>query len=288
MIENLRTASPVEIDTELAEIDLKLFRANQTLAGATDTVAAYERYSAKDEWNATRYAPALAEARAKAEKATAAVAALHAEAAPLHDEYDRRPWDRTWMVLNTGGHAHRGTGYASQPHCSTCFPTTRYGWLPQLAGATEDEIVAALGESACTTCYTSAPATPRTVFTLEEQEQQAERDAKAAAKADRAAAKAAKAITNPDGTPLHLNGYYGVVNTEVTATIEYVKQGAYLAACNNGFAHTGRLNEATTDVMLIVAALAAKHGTTVEEQAERLAPKVAARLRKDYPDYTGK
>jgi hypothetical protein len=42
-------------------------------------------------------------------------------------------------------------------HCSTCRPTTTYGWLPSLSGKTESEAVADLGPTLCSVCYPTAP-----------------------------------------------------------------------------------------------------------------------------------
>ncbi|KJL49575.1 hypothetical protein RS84_00049 [Microbacterium hydrocarbonoxydans] len=86
------------------------------------------------------------------DKATAALAGIAAEEAPLHAEYARRPWSRFFLVQ--GGHIH------SSMHCSTCNRNgklTAFAWLPELSGQTEAEAVAAQGAVLCTTCYPSAP-----------------------------------------------------------------------------------------------------------------------------------
>lgn len=58
-------------------------------------------------------------------------------------------WSRFFLV--TGGHIH------SSMSCSTCYPTTLFGWLPQLSGLTEADAVAAHGPLLCSVCYPSAP-----------------------------------------------------------------------------------------------------------------------------------
>jgi hypothetical protein len=42
-------------------------------------------------------------------------------------------------------------------HCSSCRPTTTYGWLPDLSGKTENEAVAAHGPALCSVCFPTAP-----------------------------------------------------------------------------------------------------------------------------------
>jgi hypothetical protein len=72
--------------------------------------------------------------------------------APLRAEYARRPWLRYFLV--PGGHVHRGMS------CSTCYPTTHYGWLPELSGCDEAAMVEVYGTAACTICFPDAPTLP--------------------------------------------------------------------------------------------------------------------------------
>ena len=44
--------------------------------------------------------------------------------------------------------------------CSTCFPTTEYAWLVELADCDEDAMIVDYGEKACTVCFPGAPANP--------------------------------------------------------------------------------------------------------------------------------
>jgi hypothetical protein len=60
-------------------------------------------------------------------------------------------WSRFFLVTSSPGHVH------SSMHCSTCRPTTRYGWLPQLSGSDEATAVDELGPTLCTVCFPSAP-----------------------------------------------------------------------------------------------------------------------------------
>lgn len=92
-----------------------------------------------------------AEAIAKLDRYRAALVAAKAAQDPYHDEYDRRPWSRFFLVTSSDGHIH------SSLQCSTCRPTTGYKWLPDLSGKTEADAVAAEGTRLCSVCFPSAP-----------------------------------------------------------------------------------------------------------------------------------
>lgn len=78
-------------------------------------------------------------------------AAIHAEIKPLNDDYLANQWSRFFLVQNHGGHIHKDM------YCSTCRPTTLYGWLPDLSGLTEKDAVEAHGPLLCSICYPTAP-----------------------------------------------------------------------------------------------------------------------------------
>lgn len=84
-------------------------------------------------------------------EARAALAALYAEIGTLEAIYRARPWSRYFLVTSSAGHVHASTG------CSTCRPTTTYGWLPDLSGTPEADAVAKLGTVLCSVCFASAP-----------------------------------------------------------------------------------------------------------------------------------
>lgn len=70
---------------------------------------------------------------------------------PLQATYAEHRWSRFFLVVSSAGHIHSSTC------CSTCRPTTRYGWLPELSGKTEAEAVEAHGPALCSVCFPSAP-----------------------------------------------------------------------------------------------------------------------------------
>lgn len=319
-------SSPKDIDTALADIDRRRWLATQAEGGADKALEfAQKRLTRHD---ASPYSPpgdraALAEAVTAAQTrqnaARAALAALDAEALPLQQEYRRRPWPRAWIVLNTGGHAHRGDPrYGGRPHCSTTYETTKFGWLPDVAGQDDTRLVESLGETACTTCYPDAPAAalnrPRTVFAWQEKEAAAEKAKADAEKAAKNTANDAKKITAPDGSPL-LRGddKWDVISSVTTAQNEYMAavadaavhtanaarlaQAAPAGPTDPAFAELAANGARTLDherelaarytryAEKYLAALAAKRGISPEELRAELAPKAHARIRKELRAY---
>lgn len=155
---DLTTATPVEIDTALAEIYNRLYTTQdeikrqihfiEDLEGGIEKEAAGDgRYTGYLRMYGDKLLDMRTNLNALRERATD----ILAETAPYEAEYQRRPWTRFFLVQNNGGHIH------SSMSCSTCYITTRFGWLPNLSGLTEAEAVAAHGAILCTVCYPSAP-----------------------------------------------------------------------------------------------------------------------------------
>lgn len=320
MIENLTTATPVEIDTVLADlydeaarlgmecsrrVDGVMYEAgakqvrighsrhrdwNMTLDEAMTAVEAKASESNERSWErrtAQSALDALAEARAK-------MADNREAQAPLHAEFKRRGgWTRAFLVVTQGtGHVH------SSMHCTTCYATTQYAWLPELSGSDEAAIVAAAGQDACTICYPSAPvdtAGPRSIYSKAERKTAEERAARQAELDAKRAAKEAKAIYDVDGSMLR-DSHGFEIKTERTAQTVYVNAAAdairYAAEAEGPIASwvtrdhdeyrahlRGLATEYAEQAERILAALAAKRGTTVEAQREALARKVAAKAK---------
>lgn len=265
-IDDPTSATPSEIDAELARLHADHARAQDTL----------RRLAKRHQDLLNDGMPAYAaELQPRIEQAHRTVAACEAAARPLDAEFERRGgWTRAWLVLNTGGHVHRTT------QCRTCFVTTNFAWLTHLSGHDETEIIEQSGESACTECYPSAPVDirkrPSRIKTPEQLAREAE-------KAEREKAKAVKAITAPDGTPLRTN-HYGRIDTEFTARRSYVDAVSYARYLNRGDVarHRDTIAQYAQDARLILAALAAKHGRTEEDLKAELAPKVEAKWKRSY------
>ncbi len=193
---DLTTATPAEIDTVLAEIwerrsdaVFAIFMANHDIEATQDRLAAnWHGMYAEGSYNHQSALESIARLEAKIVAQHEIVAACDIEALPLEVEFDRRGgWTRAYKVLNSNGHVH------TSMNCNTCYPTTRFGWLPQVSGLDESEIVDMAGEGACTVCYPSAPCIgPNTLYTPVEA---AERAARAAEKDERLAKKIEKSLS---------------------------------------------------------------------------------------------
>lgn len=198
---DLATMTPAEIDEILAALMARQDKAARTMAYAEKALASKRTLSYE--------IPALT---AKLTEARDEHRAAVAEAAPLLAEFDNRGgWSRFFIVTNNNGHVHSST------NCSTCFPTTQFGWLYTLSGASEAAMVAEYGEVACTVCFPSAPTMSgfgdgTSSFARLIGAEKAARDAEKAAKA---AAKDAKAITAPDGSALRVG--YDTIRTIIAA-----------------------------------------------------------------------
>lgn len=153
----LTTATPVEVDTALAEVYTRLYAEWDVQARLAKWIKDYEKGLAKkaedqgrgpySDWSEDQ----LNDLHDQMDASVAKALEIHAETHPYEAEYSRRPWTRFFLVQNNGGHIH------SSMACSTCYATTQFGWLPTLSGQTEPEAVAAHGAILCTVCYPSAP-----------------------------------------------------------------------------------------------------------------------------------
>lgn len=210
-------------------------------------------------------------------KADAKVEALQEAIEPLDREYRLRQWKRYFLVTNGNGHVHRGR------ECTTCYPSTRYGWLPALSGCEERVMVAEYGEKACTVCFPEAPSLYAAmkaagILPQREAEAAARKAERAAKRAAIAAKQAANAITNPDGTRILITGHR-IPNTILTVTEAKRELKAIIAGLAYGqpgsWYDSERVN-LTADVERLVAALAAKTGetaTAIRAKAEKMARK---------------
>lgn len=75
----------------------------------------------------------------------------------IEEERQRRGgWSRAWLVTSSaGGHVH------ADRSCSTCTSTTTFALLPHYSGASETELLADAGETACSTCFPDAAPSTR-------------------------------------------------------------------------------------------------------------------------------
>jgi hypothetical protein len=272
----------VKIDTELSELHFKRFNLLFDLESAIDTKEFYEKHYP------TRIEE-IAKQQGKIESARKKIFEVGSQILDLNEIYDRDPWTRAFLVINSNGHVHKSQD------CSTCFDTTRFQWLVQYSNDDEKIIVEDAGQDACTVCYPSAPAEvlnrPSRIVT-------ADKIAKAQAKAEREAKKAARIAKEKanaptaSGQPLtYKEGKWTrVIKTERSAITEWYSQYAdsqreIVTEYYDGKPHTeesiqeqkNRRAFAGEIAQLICFNLAEKHGITYEEQEAILIKKFGKR-----------
>lgn len=217
-----------------------------------------------------------------------------AQANVLEDEFVRRGgWPRSFIAQSSDGHAH------SSMHCPTCNKgrsRTRFAWMTDYSGKTEEEIVAAAGWRACTVCYPSAPvgderSLPTQMWTPEDIDKDKARQEREAAKLARDAAKIAKALTS-DGSeftvPTAVLSSNGRQRTESFKTEQAATQWAVGHIVDRKWYYTNPYAELAEDLKVrdqsvesVIAAVAAKHGRTVQEVRAEFEAKAAAKAKRD-------
>lgn len=304
LLPRLATATPVEIDTALATLNTEAATATLRAEKALEDVAnglGLRLATQTRGWAARLPVATTDEVLAQAEGLVVPVRGVaayrqqtriaddaNATASILDGEYRARGgWTRAFLVTSSAGMVHSTMG------CSTCYPQTRFSWLPQVSGWDEAAIVDAAGEEACTVCYPAAPAgtrnRPSRLLNADRAAAAVAREARAAKAAAKAAKATADALIDPTtGDLIRGGGWAGrrgdVFKTERTATSEYVENAAYLQAAGRmpTVVGTGRVDEAADYCGRFLAALAAKRGVTPADVEADLAKKVTARLRRDY------
>lgn len=200
-------------------------------------------------------------------KAKEEMANILAETEPYEAEYKRRGgWTRAFIVVNTNGHVHKSM------HCSSCYPTTQYSWLPEYSGSDESKIIEDAGSSACTVCYPNAPVSAlKRKTVIEDPIKKAARIDRDKVKQERLQKANEKGITNPDGGPLVVV-HYGSKETMKTfrsAEIKAVDIIADLNANDNPDLYlkfdADRKAEHETAYNTLLEALASKHDKPKEE-----------------------
>lgn len=309
VLSRLATALPREVDTVLSGLYREMARVSQSFDYAIDRLhyAVGDKkvsYGRRRDWKMTTgdakeacealvaNVEAAGYLRNEAQRALGeyeeknlAFTAIRQEIAVYQAEWGRRRWTRAFLVLNNNGHIHRTMD------CSTTFPTTQWGWLPQASGLSEKEIVDAAGQDACTVCYPSAPVDvlkrerARWLLHSTEEEAIAEREKRAAEKAARQAKKVADGLTS-DGSPLVIVLAEGDGTSANRRRV--VSFGTERAATNRLVAsEADRQQGYTYDLLpahaveIIVGAIAAKHGKSQDQVRDEIDAKVAAKIKRD-------
>lgn len=300
--DDLTQWTPPQVDTALAEIYGRIADCwTKILNIQIDRGYYVKRTDPTNRWSYQGPESAAA-AQKEVDRLDAKIAALHdqiaalkAECKPFDAEYDRRPWTRAWIVTSSEGHVH------NTMDCSTCnkqrqkrdgtwSAPTAFGWLPEVSGMDESEIVALAGEKACTVCYPTAPAEVlNNPCRLDTAERKAQKAAAQAEKDAKTAERIAKGVT-PDGRPLVVTWSYEdtkvnystgertpyiareskEMKTERAAELFLVETLAAIAKGKPvGYWYAGR-----EQADQVLAALAWKRGTTPEAVEASLAAKV--------------
>ena len=272
----------VKIDTELASWYHKRWDLRSKLEIANETKEFYEKHY-------PNRVEEIAKSQSEIDSIKAKLVKVNVEIIDLNVIYNRDPWTRAFLVINSNGHVH------SSMDCNTCFPTTRYNWLVQYSNDDENTIVEDAGQDACTVCYPSAPADvlnrPSRIVTADKiakAQAKAERDAK---KAERIAKEKANAPTKSGEFLYYKEGKWTrEIKTERSAITEWFSkysdsQREIVTEYYDGKPHTeesiqeqkNRKAFAGEIAQLICFRLAEKHGITYEEQEAILIKKYGKR-----------
>lgn len=269
----IQTATPVQIDTELAAIYVRGYEVDGVVAQVAHWLKNARDSLAKKEAGSLRYSSTspeyVAELEAKLAVARETASAVWALTAPFDAEFDRRGgWSRLYLVDNSGGHVHRTM------HCSTCFPTTQFTWLPEYSDKPATEVVEAAGALTCLVCFGSVRETilrergvdpTKAKTTIEAPVRKAARLEREAAKAERQRKAEIAGITDAE-TGGELRVAWLGTSTEVLKTLRTAR--TWLTDNYTWTPHPA------ADVAKVVAAIAKKEckdGTTVIAEAKRRA-----------------
>lgn len=292
--EQLKTVTPVNIDQELARIYYASSVAEGELQSnlafiARNTQKMQEHLKKFDDPTHPNYRTYLGSIERLTEKNKVleqTLLELKAEAKPYNSEFVRRGgWTRAFLVSNGNGHVHSSTA------CSTCFPTTKYAWMTEYSSKTENEIVTAAGERACTVCYPSAPVEilrrPTLMFTQEEKDAALQREERAKLKEAKAAKAALVAVTTSDGKTLRIKTIYGyheevktersAVTTGITALVDLKRYAKWANQEIEYDKSDETLTQANLDIL--IEALARKRGVTEAVVLEELDAKASIKFK---------
>lgn len=292
----LEIMTPAQIDTLKAVIDQAYAGFDQCVESAWDALhrAMGDTVTRWGTWSMRRddlehNARAVGTSNPKTYGALTALGAAQSHILELNQgiggridkEYQRRGgWTRSYLV--TDGHAHSSTG------CSTCnngVRRTQFVQLVEYSGRTQEEIVAAAGERACTVCYPDAPvakgetAPASVMLTPDEEERARAREQASAVKAEKQRRAAAGVITHTDGQPLREEqGNKGsVLKTLVSAQREMSSEAYCLLAWDlnkPASRHFGNLEH-------LAAAVGAKQGRDAGEILDEVIGKAVKKVASD-------
>jgi hypothetical protein len=286
-VDPIRNETPATIDTELGRIYNEVYKIEDKIEVHAKYLKNYQQsmdpnYRYYREYEQERLQKGVDTQEAEIAKLQELRQVALELATPGEEEFNRRGgWTRAFLVTTGTGHVHKSRS------CSTCYPTTRFVWLPEYSGGTEETIVDDAGKQACTVCYPSAPVdTLKRASRIEAPDRKAARLEREAAKAIRDKKNAEKSIFNPDGTPIKLIGRYGDrVNSHRMADQYAVDALVDIKAKESGkyqYLSEDAVREREANYALLLTALANKWGRTEEEQDKLLQDKATAKYKRDW------
>lgn len=268
---DIPTASPPEIDTEIARLANEIAKRCLVISQASRTIELEIRHPAPfGGVNQHR----INQCESLISIANREINGLREQRAPLDDEFERRGWTRYYLVDSHNGHVHFDV---SQSRCSRQVSTSHL-WLTSESGKPAEEVVALAGERACTQCFPWAPTETRSrpcaYRTPSEIEQETRRQERAA----KAAARAVKAITNPDGSPLRItvDGRRDTLATVRAAELRCVDL-MFWPAWNL----RSRTEEESKAIERILICLAVKANTTMDIKRDEINKKYHAKCKRE-------
>lgn len=285
-LSGLAAQSPVDIDTVLAELHYEVFKAMAHKDSAEQEAGRYQaRLDRLTDFErglyAKQYQSRIDRALERAEEAQRAIDDARERTQPYEAEFRARGgWTRAFLV--SGGHVHRSMS------CSTCFPTTQYAWMTDYSGKSEDEIVEAAGERACTVCYPSAPVDtlrrPSKMLTPDEVAAAEAKKQRESAREAKRAEQEAKAITSPDGSELR-DGINMPVRTVVAAEralVESLSDYVIAVERRRRDVHPDWQSQQEQVRDRLVAALAHKRGVSAEQVLAEAMERAQKKFKRDY------
>jgi hypothetical protein len=273
--------TPPEIDVVLARYSSEVYELNEHIYLANHRLREGERLAAELERTGRRerFQPYLSasdvtrieESIAKYEGKRAGVQLL---IDPIDEEFAARGgWTRFFITTGSNPHVHSHMG------CSTCYPRTRFGWLTDHSGMSEEEIVELAGDEACTVCFPTAPVADRNAprqNQLETPEGRVARVAREEEKAAREAKKIASSIAMPDGDHVY-DDHHQPFKTERAAELAAM-EGLSNRVWYDNHPSAPEWNIVTANAEV---AIAAKRSITVPELRETWMKKLQAKAKRD-------
>jgi hypothetical protein len=268
---DLKTATPVEIDTELARIGTEMAKQYAVIDRAESTIAMERKYTSPA---GTVNQRRIDQCQDLINAAGSELSRLMVERSPFEAEFVARDgWTRYYLVDNDNGHVHYD---ASNRRCSRT-PSTSHIWLVDQSGREPEALVEDAGERACTVCFPWAPLETLKRPTMFHTPTELEKLEARKVREQRAAVRAAKAITNPDGTPLRNGGRYGErINSVVSAERAVIDIRVWAKIY-----HRALDAEELADIERILVALAHKRGTDVETERAALESRYVAKCKRE-------